>query len=117
MSSDAIDVPMVSGIWRPTILLPEALTRNDADPLELKHSVSHEWAHIESHDLLTWQLASLCQPFLWIQPCYWLLLRELRVAQDQLADRFATERSNEHMIYAATLVHLSRTRQRMTPRH
>src|SRR5262249_21303636 len=53
VSSDAIDVPMVIGIRRPTILLPEALTRSSADPLELKHSVSHEWAHIKGHDLLT----------------------------------------------------------------
>ena len=114
-SSGLIDVPMVSGIWRPTILLPEALTRNDANPLDLKHSITHEWAHVARHDLLTWQLASLCQPFLWMQPCYWIMLRELRLAQDQLADQFATEQSNEHTIYAAMLVQLSQTRRRMLP--
>ena len=113
LTSGIVDIPMMSGMWRPTILLPEALTGSDADPLELKHSVTHEWAHIERRDLLTWQLASLCQPFFWIQPCYWIMLRELRLAQDQLADQFATEQSNEPTIYAATLVQLSRTRQNM----
>lgn len=114
-SSSSIDVPMVIGFWRPTVLLPERLTQFDADPLELKHSLAHEWGHIQLHDLLTWQLASLCQVFFWVQPCYWVLRRELRVAQDQLADQFATEQTQEHVTYAKTLIELSRARQRLLP--
>ena len=115
VSSSSIDVPMVVGVWRPTVLLPESLVEHDADQLELKHSLAHEWSHIEMHDLVTWQLTSLCQTFLWIQPFYWMLRRELRVAQDQLADQFATERTREHATYATTLVELSRLRQRDLP--
>ena len=113
VSSDSINVAMVVGIWRPTVLLPEPLTRAEADQLELKHTVAHEWGHIVLHDLVTWQLASLCQAFLWIQPYYWMLRRELRVAQDQLSDQFATEQTHEHTTYATTLLELSRTRQRV----
>ncbi len=115
VSSSKIDVPMVSGIWRPTVLLPEALTRMDADPLELKHSLAHEWGHIERRDLLTWQVASLWQALLWIQPCYWIMRRELRLAQDQIADQFATKQPDEFGTYAVTLMQLSRARQRMLP--
>ena len=114
-STIAIDVPMVAGIWRPTVLLPERLTLVDADPLELKHSLAHEWGHIQMRDLLTWQLACLCQAFLWSQPCYWILRRELRVAQDQLADQFAIEQTHEQAVYATTLLELSRARQRLLP--
>lgn len=114
-SSSSIDVPMVVGIWRPTVLLPESLARADADPLRLEHSVAHEWGHLELHDLVTWQLASLCQVFLWIQPGYWILRRELRVAQDQLADQFASEQTRDHTTYATTLLELSRARQRLLP--
>ncbi|MCG8652360.1 MAG: M56 family metallopeptidase, partial [Pirellulales bacterium] len=71
--------------------------------------------HVELHDLVTWQLASLCQIFLWMQPFYWILRRELRVAQDQLADQFATEQTRQHAIYATTLLELSRARQRVLP--
>ncbi len=113
--SKSIDVPMVVGFIRPTILLPERLAKEGADPLELEHSLAHEWGHIQLHDLLTWQLVSLCQVFLWIQPLYWVLRRELRIAQDQLADQFAVEQTNEHTAYAATLVGLSRARQRLLP--
>ena len=108
-----VDVPMVCGIWRPTVLLPESLTRDDADPLQLEHSLAHEWAHLERLDLVTWQLASLCQAFLWMQPGYWILRRELRVAQDQLADQFAACHTDQHATYAATLLSLSRSRQRV----
>lgn len=114
-SSSSIDVPMVIGFCRPTVLLPERLSQSDADQLELKHSLAHEWSHIQLHDLLTWQLASFCQVFLWMQPCYWVLRRELRVAQDQLADQFAIEQTQEHITYAKTLLDLSKARQRLLP--
>ena len=115
VTSNSIDVPMVVGLWHPTILLPARLTRPDADSLELKHSLAHEWCHVELYDLVTWQLASLCQTFLWVQPCYWILRRELRVAQDQLADQFAIEQTHEHATYATTLLELSSARQRALP--
>lgn len=115
LSSDSIDVPMVVGFLRPTVLLPKHLTRAEADQLELRHSLAHEWGHIKAHDLVTYQLAGFCQPFLWIQPCYWILRRELRVAQDQLADQFATEQTHEQTTYAAMLLELSRARQKVLP--
>ncbi len=115
VSSSSIDVPMVVGIRRPTILLPERLASPDADLMELKQSLAHEWGHVELHDLATWQLVCLCQPFLWIQPCYWILRRELRVAQDQLADQFAINQTHDHTTYATTLLELSRSRQRFLP--
>ena len=115
VTSNSIDVPMVVGFWHPTILLPTRLTRPDADSLELKHSLAHEWGHVELHDLVTWQLASLCQTFLWVQPCYWMLRRELRVAQDQLADQFAVQQTHEHATYATTLLELTSAQQRALP--
>ncbi len=109
VSSDEIDVPLASGILRPTILLPTQLASDDADPLLFKHSLAHEWKHIEQNDLITWQLVTLCQVLLWPQPFYWLLCRELRVSQDQIADEFAARETNERAAYAATLVEFSRT--------
>ena len=115
LNSDLVDAPTLTGYWRPTILLPNRLTQSDVDLLELRHNLAHECAHIEQHDLLTWQLASFCQIFLWIQPCYWSLRRELRLAQDQLADQFAIEQTTERANYARTLMELSRSRQRVLP--
>ena len=108
-------VPIVTGIWRPTILLPETLCRPDADEMALRHSLAHEWGHIARCDLLTWQLISLCQIFLWIQPFYWVLRRELRIAQDQLADQFATGHTGDHANYAETLLEFCRSRQIILP--
>lgn len=115
VSSSSIEIPMVVGIWRPTVLLPESLTRANANQQQLEHSVAHEWGHVEMNDLVAWHLASLCQIFLWIQPCYWILLRELRVAQDQLADQFASEQTHDHTTYATTLLEMSRARQTLLP--
>ncbi|MEM9658246.1 MAG: M56 family metallopeptidase, partial [Planctomycetota bacterium] len=113
--SAQVAVPMVSGVWRPTILLPIALTRDDADATSLKLSLLHELGHIRRRDLLSWQMTSLCQVFLWLQPFYWVLRRELRVAQDQLADQFATQQTEHRATYAETLLRLFRAKSIVSP--
>ena len=107
--SEQIQVPIVVGLFRPTILLPKDVVHSD-DPTVLQHSLAHEWQHIQQHDLITWQIINLCQILLWIQPCYWILKHELRVSQDQIADEFAANYTDQHAEYAATLVEFSQKR-------
>lgn len=111
--SDRIQVPLVCGLFRPTILLPQTVVE-DTDELALQHSLAHEWSHIQKHDLMTWQLASLCQILLWPQPFFWKLKRELRVSQDQIADQFAARHTDQPAEYAATLVAFSQQKVRLS---
>lgn len=106
---------MLVGVWNPIILLPENMSGPDVDVLELRHSLAHECGHIDRYDLVTWQIVNLCQLVLWIQPCYWILIRELRVAQDQLADQFAIQQTADRASYATTLLERSRSCQRTLP--
>lgn len=112
-SSDRITVPMVSGMIHPTILLPAKLVADGIDTNSLRHSIAHEWKHIDRHDLVTWQLTSFCQSLLWIQPFYWILRRELRVSQDQIADQFAARQTDDHVAYAETLFEFCESKQRV----
>ena len=114
-SSDRIDVPIVCGILRPTILLPADMIGKTDDTLELKHSLAHEFKHVQQGDLMTWQLVSFAQTFLWMQPLYWILRRELRVSQDLIADDFAVSVTNQHAAYAAKLLDLSRNARTVFP--
>ncbi len=108
-TSEQISVPIATGIRRPTIILPKNLV-DHASAARIRHCLEHEWKHIEGNDLATWQLASCLQILLWPQPFYWVLKRELRLSQDQIADQFATSEDDEHIAYATTLVEFSKAR-------
>lgn len=108
-SSEQIQVPIVLGITDPCILLPVSIVDMESSPQQLEHCLAHEWKHVDRNDLLIWGLASLLQPLLWMQPFYWVLRRELRVNQDQIADQFAAEATERRIDYAETLVKFSRS--------
>ncbi|QDT89855.1 M56 family metallopeptidase [Gimesia algae] len=111
--SDRIQVPLVCGVFRPTILLPRSVVEGP-DELVLQHSLAYEWSHIQRRDLMTWQLASLCQILLWPQPFFWKLKRELRLSQDQIADQFAACQTDQPAEYAATLVAFSQQKVKLS---
>lgn len=107
--SDRIQVPMVHGLFCPTILLPDWQLDSKVSDLSLMHCLAHEWKHLERRDLLTWTFVTWLQPLLWMQPFYWMLRRELRISQDQIADEFAAQATDQHAEYASTLLELAKT--------
>ncbi len=108
--SKEIDVPMVHGAIRPTILLSDWLL-DDGNEVALEQSLAHEWKHIANGDLITWQMMTFCQIFLGCQPFYWSLRKTLRLSQDQLADHFVAETSDAPADYAETLLTFSKSNQ------
>ena len=61
-------------------------------------------------DLSAWRLMMLCQFWLWCQPMYWGLRRELRICQDILADDQASCRRDNAVEYSELLVSFARRR-------
>ena len=110
--SSEIDVPLTFGIRRPVVMLPAAMI-NSARPAVLRDCLAHEWSHICHHDIAQWWLIQAMQPLFWYQPLFWLLRRELRLCQDQLADHFAVGQVSDAISYAEVLLELAKTRQRM----
>jgi beta-lactamase regulating signal transducer with metallopeptidase domain len=119
LCSSEIEVPLTFGVRRPTIVLPDKLARC-AEPWELRECLAHEWAHVQSRDVIWWWIVQAIQPLVWIQPLYWTLRRELRLRQDQMADHFAAGRASDSVSYAELLMSLatarrhSRTRMALT---
>ena len=110
--SSEIDVPLTFGIRRPVVMLPAAMI-NSARPAVLRDCLAHEWSHICHHDIAQWWTVQAMQPLFWYQPLFWLLRRELRLCQDQLADHFAVGQMSDAISYAEVLLELAKTRQRM----
>ena len=104
-----IQIPIVLGIFRPCIVLPASVVNSDSSAQQLEHCLAHEWKHIDRNDLAAWSLASILQPLLWLQPFFWTMRRELRISQDQIADQFAAEATDQRVDYAETLVKFSKS--------
>jgi beta-lactamase regulating signal transducer with metallopeptidase domain len=106
LQSDRIAFPFTFTWARPVVILPTALGSDAVDNDLLRYCLAHEWAHIERRDAWTWNLAVLAGSFLYYQPLFWWLRRQLRLCQDYLADdRAAALGSPED--YAAYLVRLA----------
>lgn len=105
--SPEISVPVAFGARRRLILLPEAIVRAGDDEA-LRYCLAHEWSHVRNHDVAQWWALQLCQSILWCQPLYWILRRELRVCQDQIADDFAAREADDPLSYAQLLIDLAR---------
>jgi bla regulator protein BlaR1 len=77
-------MPMIWGVFRPAILLPE----DAVDwPEERKRVVLlHELAHIQRHDFLTTLAARLACALHWFNPLVWIAARQIRREQEQACD-------------------------------
>jgi beta-lactamase regulating signal transducer with metallopeptidase domain len=110
LTSTEIQIPFTYGIRRPVIVLPASLDWS-SEPAALRYCLAHEWSHVCRYDVLYWWGMLLLEPVAWFQPLYWVLRRELRICQDQLADQFAANLSADPISYAGFLVKLARIRQ------
>lgn len=106
--SPAIDAPLTFGWRRPVVVVPQTLADAGGPPLQF--CLAHEWSHIERSDLVTWRLAQCGQLLLWWHPAFWALRRELRLAQDMLADDRAATIGQGSLEYSELLVDLARQR-------
>lgn len=103
LSSSRVDTPITFGWRRPVIVLPEALCRR-GDDMALRYALAHEWSHVERRDVMTWQLTALVQILYFYLPLFWRLRRRLRLCQDYLADRRASQQGDAVEDYADYLV-------------
>jgi hypothetical protein len=99
--------PVVTGLLRPTILIPEALDGADTDPEPLRLSLLHEIAHAEHSDHWFSTIASMAQSVWFFLPHVWWLRSRLLIDQEFLADRSAAARYGTSSAYALSLLSLA----------
>ena len=104
--STEVDTPLAFGWRRPTIVIPQTVAAENSTSLNF--CLAHEWSHLDRGDLGSWWLTWLCQYWLWCQPLFWMLRRELRISQDMLADDRATAAGRDAIAYSELLVGFAR---------
>src|SRR5262245_8373364 len=92
-------VPLSCGLFRPTIVLPEALCQPDVGDV-LRWSLAHELTHLRRRDALTSLLFGLGEVLFYCLPWYWSLRRRVRLCQEYVADAAAADVSGAAEDYA-----------------
>lgn len=96
-----LDSPVVAGLFKPTIYLPEsALQWNDNT---LKMALLHELSHVQRHDLWMASLARAACLLHWFNPCVWWMRRTLLTQCEFACDTHLLRRGADPKVYALAL--------------
>ena len=84
LESARATMPMASGIFTPSVLMPEDANRW---PLErLRIVLLHELAHVKRRDCLTHVIAQLACALYWFNPLAWIAARHIRTERERACD-------------------------------
>ena len=87
--SKFVETPMLTGIFKPSIILPD----NEYTPEELRLILVHELSHLRQFDIhIKWLMLIACAVH-WFNPIVWLLRREL----DCMAELACDEKTIRNM--------------------
>jgi TonB family protein len=108
VNSSLLSTPATVGIFRPLIILPEALAREATDE-ELTAAVGHELVHVWRRDYLL----NLIYEFIFLplsfHPAAVLMRRRITQTRELRCDELVTELLLQPEIYARSLVQLARS--------
>ncbi len=102
LESARVEVPMVSGWLRPSILVPVAALSGLTAP-QLEAILAHELAHIRRHDYLVNLLQCLVEVLLFHHPATWWITRVVRCEREHCCDDMAVSASRDRLTYAQAL--------------
>ena len=103
--SKTVDVPLIAGIVKPVLLLPEEA--RDWSRERLAVVMRHELAHIVRRDVLSQLLADLGTAIEWYQPLLWYASRRLRVEREFACDDRVLQMGTPACDYADQLLHVA----------
>lgn len=97
-----LNAPMLAGVFRPTLLLPEKGLTGDA----LRYSLLHELAHYRRHDIWLKTLALWVNALHWFNPCMWYMMRLVERDTELACDEAALKKLplEEHSAYGKTIL-------------
>jgi beta-lactamase regulating signal transducer with metallopeptidase domain len=103
--SRRVGAPLSCGLWRPTIVLPVHFS-GTLDGAALRWVLAHELDHLRRRDPWTCLLFALGQVVYFYLPWFWSVRRQVRLAQEVLADAAAVQRERHPEDYAEFLLSL-----------
>jgi len=93
--------PVVSGLFRPRIYLPESATTWSTDTLKM--ALRHELGHVQRRDLWMATLAHFVCVLHWFNPAVWWLRRTFLTQCEYACDAHLLEKGTDPRVYANAL--------------
>lgn len=97
-----LKAPMLAGIFRPTLLLPEEGLTGDA----LRYSLLHELTHYKRRDIWLKTLVLWVNALHWFNPCMWYMMRLVERDTELACDEAALKKlpREEHGAYGKIIL-------------
>jgi HEAT repeat protein/beta-lactamase regulating signal transducer with metallopeptidase domain len=106
LESPRASMPMASGIFKPSVLMPEDANRW---PLErLRIVLLHELAHVKRRDCLTHVIVQLACALYWFNPLAWVAARHVRTERERACDDLVLACGTRGPDYAEELLEIAR---------
>ena len=102
MTHPEIGSPLLMGVFRPTILLPDAFPSVANDQV-----FAHELAHQYRRDCLWTALGTLVTAVYFFQPLMWKLLKDAEQTSEEVCDDFVLTYTGQAQDYARCLVEMA----------
>jgi len=106
-TQSALNVPVIAGLLRPVLLLPEdAETRSD---VQLRHICLHELTHVRHGDLFAIALLNVLCALYWFNPLTWLCTSLIRRDMEAACDARVLHRigRDARQEYISTVLHFA----------
>lgn len=102
VTCQGLSVPMLAGVFRPTLLLPQQPLLND----QLRYSLLHELTHYRRRDILFKSLGLWVTALHWFNPAVWLMSRYIERDTELSCDDAALRQLpvEEHAAYGRTIL-------------
>lgn len=102
--------PVVTGLFRPSILLPARARDWDAD--RRRSVLFHELAHVQRGDCRVQALAQAACALYWFNPLMWMTFARLRAERERACDDRVLQSGLTPSVYAAHLLEIARDLKR-----
>jgi hypothetical protein len=104
-ASPETPVPVVAGLWKTAILLPQDLA-DELTQAEMEQILLHEWAHVRRLDNWTNGALEVLQALYFFHPAVWLIGRRLRLERELACDDAVVRATGQPVSYAECLAKL-----------
>lgn len=105
IESPKVHMPMVGGLFRPVVLLPEQARAWSEDRRQAV--LIHELIHVRRHDVLRQLLGGVALALYWFHPLIWLAARRAAMSREQACDEGVLQLGARPSAYARHLLELA----------